>query len=70
MRRELHVGIALKHRGAIAQGEVAVATGVIINKACGIPDSVVDADPRIISNFMTDIGFNSPAAVAVWSNNR
>ena len=47
-----------------------MATGVIINKACGIPDVVVDADPRIISNFMTDIGFNSPAAVAVGSNNR
>ena len=47
-----------------------MATGLTINKACGIPDGVVDADPRIISNFMTDIGFNSPAAVAVWSNNR
>ena len=48
-----------------------MATGLIINKACGsISDSVADADPRIISNFMTDIGFNSPAAVAVRSNNR
>jgi hypothetical protein len=47
-----------------------VATSLTVNRACGIPDSVVDADPRIISNLMTDIGFNSPAAVAVWSNNR
>ena len=47
-----------------------MATSVIINKACGIPGSVIDADPRIISNFMSDIGFNSPAAVAVRSNNR
>ncbi len=47
-----------------------MATSCTVDKACGIPDSVVDADPRIISNLMTDIGFNSPAAVAVWSNNR
>jgi hypothetical protein len=47
-----------------------VATSFTVNKACGIPGVVVDADLRIISNFMIDIGFNSPAAVAVWSNNR
>jgi hypothetical protein len=47
-----------------------VATSFTVNKACGIPDTVVDADPRTISNLMIDIGFNSPAAVAVWSNNR
>jgi hypothetical protein len=47
-----------------------VATSVTVNKACGIPGSVVDADPRIISNFMSDIGFNSPAADAVRRNNR
>jgi hypothetical protein len=59
------------HRSAIAQGRgVAVATSVTVNKACGIPDSVVDADPRIISHFMTDISFNSPAAAAIRSNNR
>jgi len=47
-----------------------VATGLTIDNACGIPDSVVDADPRIISHFMTDISFNSPAAAAIRSNNR
>ena len=51
-------------------GRVAVATGLTIDNACGIPDSVVDADPRIISHFMTDISFNSPAAAAIRSNNR
>jgi hypothetical protein len=45
-----------------------VATGVIINKACGIPSSVVDAG--IIAHFMSDIGFNNPAAAAVRCNNR
>jgi hypothetical protein len=47
-----------------------VATSFTVNKSCGIPGSVVDADPRIISNFMSDIGFNNPAAAAVWCNKR
>ncbi|HMF50542.1 MAG TPA: hypothetical protein VK603_17950 [Candidatus Saccharimonadales bacterium] len=47
-----------------------MATSVTVNKACGIPGSIVDADPRIISNFMSDIGFNNPAATAVRCNNR
>ena len=46
-----------------------MAKSFTVNKACGIPGSVVDADPRIISNLMIDMGFNSPAAFAAWSNN-
>jgi hypothetical protein len=47
-----------------------VATGLIINKACGIPGRLADADPSIISNFMSDIGFNSSTGDAVRRNNR
>ena len=36
--------------------------------SCGVSSSGVDADPR--TKFMIDINFNSPAAFAVWSNNR
>jgi hypothetical protein len=46
-----------------------VATSVTVNKACGIPGRVIDPDPRIISNFMSDIDFNNPAAAAVRCNN-
>ena len=47
-----------------------MATNLTANNACGIPGSVADAGPRIISNHVIDIGFNNPAAVAVWPNNR
>lgn len=49
---------------------VAVAASFTVNKACRIPGSLVDADPSIISNFMTDIGFNCSTADAVRRNNR
>ena len=39
-----------------------------VKAAASISGSGVDADPR--TKFMININFNSPAAFAVWSNNR
>jgi len=40
-----------------------------VNPAGVNPDSVADADPRIISNLIVDMSTSNPAAVDAWFNN-
>ena len=42
---------------------------VITNNNYGLPGSVADADPRIISNLIVDMSVDNPAAIEAWFNN-
>lgn len=42
---------------------------IITNNNYGLPGSVADADPRIISNLIVDMSVNNPAAIEAFLNN-